>query len=205
MNRAIASRTAAALIASVAWTGLIVQFVLSYAQNSSTLLTLWIIGAYFTILTNLLVAVVFTGVAFGWRGFHDGWLLAGIMLSIALVGVVYTLLLRGALEDAGGSPLVDRLLHDATPVLVTLYWIVFARKGTLCWQHPLIWSIYPIAYLAYAIARGVTTGKYAYPFLDVSVIGWARMASNATAIAAVFLAVAYAVVWIDRRIASPRA
>lgn len=195
----------AALIASVAWTGLIVQFVLSYRQNSSVLLTLWIIGAYFTILTNLLVAVVFTGVVFGRRSFHKGWLLAGTMLSIALVGVVYALLLRGALADAGGSPLVDTLLHDATPVLVTLYWIAFVRKGTLHWQHPLLWSIYPIAYLAYAIARGMATGKYAYPFLDVSEIGWARMAGNASAIAAVFLAVVYAVVWIDRRIASSRA
>lgn len=181
------------------------QFVLSYAQNSSILLTLWIIGEYFTILTNLLVAVVFTGVAFGRRSFYKGWLLAGTMLSIALVGVVYALLLRGALADAGGSSLVDTLLHDATPVLVTLYWIAFVRKGTLRWHHPLIWSIYPLAYLAYAVVRGTATGKYAYPFLDVAAIGWARMAGNAAVIAAGFLAVAYAVVWIDRRIASLRA
>lgn len=205
MNRAIPIRTTAALIASVAWTGLIVQFVLTYAQSSSVLLTLWIIGEYFTILTNLLVAVVFTGVAFGRRSFYKGWLLAGTMLSIALVGVVYALLLRGALADAGGSALVDTLLHDATPILVTLYWIVFVRKGTLRWPHPLLWSIYPLAYLAYAVARGMATGKYAYPFLDVPVIGWPRMAGNAAAIAAAFLAVAYAVVWIDRSIATQRA
>lgn len=197
-----ASRIIAAGIAAVAWTGLMVQFYLLYAQNSSALHSLWMMGEYFTILTNLLVAVVFSGVALNRGFFRAGWLLAGVMLSILLVGVVYELLLRGALVDAGGSALVDVLLHTATPVLVTLYWIIFARKGTLNWLHPLLWAVYPVAYLAYGVVRGEMTGKYAYPFLDVAAIGWARMALNATAIAAAFLAVAYVLVWIDRRIGS---
>jgi hypothetical protein len=204
MNAGILNRTAAALIAAVAWTGLTVQFALLYARNSSVALTLWILAAYFTILTNLLVAGVFTGVALGLRGFRAGWLLAGTMLSIVLVGVVNALLLRGELERSGGSFLVDMLLHDATPILVALYWIVFVPRGELHWRDPWLWSVYPLSYLAYALARGAAAGSYAYPFLDVRLIGWVHTAANAAVISFGFLGAAHAVVWIDRRIATRR-
>ena len=202
MNVGIAGRIAALFIAATAWIGLIIQWVILYSANSSVLLSLWIMGAYFTITTNLLVAVVFTCVAMHRGMLRSDWILAGTMLSIMMVGVVNALLLWGALELSGGSALVDRLLHIATPIFVVLFWIFFVRKGELKWRHPLLWAVYPLSYLAYGMARGAITGKYAYPFLNMLILGWQRTALNAFLIAVAFMASGYAIVWIDHRIGS---
>jgi len=197
---AIASRIVAFLIAAAAWAGLAVQFVLLHAHNSVPL-SLGIMAGYFTILTNVIVAIVFTGVVLSFRIFRAEWLLAGVMLSILLVGIVSALLLQGALENSGGSALVDKLLHVVTPILVTLYWIFFVRKGTLALRHIVPWAAFPLAYLAYALIRGSLTGNYVYPFLNASALGWSRVAVNAAVITLVFLAAAWFVVWLDRRFA----
>jgi hypothetical protein len=202
MNVGIPGRIFAACIAAVAWIGLLLQFSETYSTHSSVLATLWIIFAYFTITTNLLVAVVFTFVAMNRTALRSNWVIAGTMLSIVLVGVIVALLLRGALELSGGSALVDKLVHVATPVLVPSFWIFFVRKGGLTWRDPLLWAIYPLLYLAYGITRGLLTGSYAYPFLNVVSLGWQRTASNAFLIAVGFMISGYAVVGIDRQLAS---
>jgi hypothetical protein len=198
MSVGIAGRIFAGCIAAVAWVGLIVQFVELYRANSG-LMSLWIMFAYFTITTNVLVAVVFGSIAID-RGvlMRADWIVAGTTLSIVLVGAVNALLLWGLLELSGGSALVDRLLHVVTPAAALLFWIFFARKGGLGWRDPLLWAIYPLAYLVYAIARGVATGKYAYPFLNVLTLGWSRTALNALYIAVAFMLCGYAMVWVDR-------
>ena len=202
MNVGIPGRIFAACIASTAWLGLLVQFSETYSQTSSVPLTLWIIFAYFTITTNVLVGVVFTFIAMNRTALRANWVVAGTMLSIVLVGVITALLLRGALELSGGSPLVDKLLHVATPALTPIFWIFFVHKGGLSWRSPLLWAIYPLLYLVYAIARGVITGAYAYPFLNASSLGWPRTALNAFFIAVGFMVSGYAIVEIDRTIAS---
>jgi hypothetical protein len=202
MNVGFGGRIFAACIAAAAWVGLAVQFADTHQTARSVVISMWIVLAYFTITTNILVGVVFSSIALDRGRLRAGWIVAGTTLSIMLVGVVYALLLRGALELSGGSKLVDALLHDATPVSALLFWIFFARKGGLAWRDPLLWAIYPLAYLVYAIARGVATGKYAYPFLNVVTLGWPRMALNAFCIAIAFMVCGYAMVWIDRRLGS---
>jgi hypothetical protein len=83
-----------------------------------------------------------------------------------------------------------------------LFWIFLARKGGLTCRDPLLWAIYPLAYLVYGIGRGLATGKYAYPFLNVLTLGWSRTALNALCIAVAFMVCGYAIVWIDKRIGS---
>jgi hypothetical protein len=202
MGIGVAGRVFAGCIALVAWTGLIVQFAITYSETASVVSTLWVILAFFTITTNVLVGVVFSCLAIDRGVFRADWIVAGTMLSILLVGVVNALLLWGALELSGGSALVDKLLHIATPVLVPIFWIIFSPKGGLTWKHPLVWAIYPLGYLVYGMARGIATGKYAYPFLNISVLGWQRTALNAFMIAVAFMACGFAVVWIDNRMGS---
>jgi hypothetical protein len=201
MSYGIAGRIFAACIAAAAWTGLSVQFVLLCRANS-ILLSLWLMLAFFTITTNILVAVVFTCVAIDRTVLRSDSILAGTMLAIVLVGVVNALLLWGALELSGGSALVDKLLHVVTPVLVLLFWIFVAHKGRLTWRGPLLWAIYPLAYLVYGMARGLATGKYAYPFLNILALGWQRTALNAFLIAVAFMVSGFAIVWIDNRVGS---
>jgi hypothetical protein len=201
MSVGIAGRIFAACIAAAAWIGLIVQFAELHRVNSAVM-SLWVMFAFFTITTNVLVAIVFSSIAIDRGVLRIAWIIAGTMLSILLVGVVNALLLWGQLELSGGSALVDKLLHVVTPVCALLFWIFFARKGGLTWRHPLLWAIYPLVYLVYGVARGVTTGKYAYPFLNVLTLGWSRTALNALSIAIAFMVCGDAIVWIDNRIGS---
>jgi len=123
------------------------------------------------------------------------------MLSILLVGIIYALLLHGKVELAGGSAVANVLLHMATPVLVALFWIILTPKGELTWSHPLLWAIYPLAYLAYSLIRGGQTGKYPYPFLDPGLVGWKQTMLSTLVIAVAFLICSYTLVALDHRLA----
>ncbi len=199
MNPESAARIAAACIAAITWTGLAVQFIASYHRTTSALLALWTVFAYFTITTNVLVAVVFTGIAVNRRALRSAGMIAGTMLSIVLVGVIYALLLHGSTELSGGSAVANVLLHMVTPILVPLFWAFFAPKGDLTWRDPLRWATYPLAYLAYALLRGAATGSYAYPFINVLRLGYGQTALNSIVIAVAFLLSGFALVWIDHR------
>jgi hypothetical protein len=200
MHPGTLKRSTAGCIAAIAWLGLAFQCISTFQINHSFPLTLWIVFAYFTILTNMLVAVVFTGLAASRTEMRAPWIVAGTMLSILLVGIIYALLLHGKTELTGGSAVANALLHMATPVLVTLFWIVFTPKGQLTWSHPLVWAIYPLAYLAYSLIRGVQTGRYPYPFLDPGLVGWPQTMLSNLAIAVTFLVCSYGLVALDHRL-----
>lgn len=190
-------RLCAAVVALVAIAGLAIQFDATFAQNGSVAETLWILLRFFTVLTNMAVALTFAAIALGYR-VTPRWL-GGVLLAILLVGIIYGLLLRGLLSLSGGALLADTLLHKVTPLLTPLWWIMFARKGQLGWRDPWIWAIFPALYLPYALIRGTMEGTYAYPFINVAKLGIGQVALNAVLIAAGFVAAGYALVWMDRR------
>ena len=151
------ARMAAAIVALVALAGLVVQFAATLDQTGSVAGTLWTLLRYFTVLTNLLVALAFGWVAIGGRPHPRR--LAGVMLAILLVGIVYGLLLRGLLTLSGGALLADTLLHKVTPVLVPLWWIAFEVRGQLRWRDPWGWALFPALYLPYALLRGMAEAR----------------------------------------------
>lgn len=198
-------RVLAAGIAAVAWTGLGLQFRASMAQlDNDVVMTMWVVFRYFTVITNFLVAIVFSAQAFGRSRIASPFILAGVTLAILLVGVVYMTLLKGMIELSGGALLADTLNHKVTPVLCGLYWLLIAKKGKLDWNDPMKWALLPLAYFIYGIWRGKTEGKYAYPFLNLDKLGWSQVLANAAVIAAGFIAVGYIMVWLDRRMAGRR-
>ena len=192
------ARVAAALVALVAWTGIAIQFQATHANGYSVAEALWILLRYFTILTNFIVALTMTAIAFGRRLLPT--LIGGVVVAILLVGMIYMTLLRGLLELSGGALLADTLLHKVTPLLVPAWWLLFAEEGRLRWRDPAIWALYPLAYFAYALVRGAAEGQYAYPFLDVTGLGWPAVALNAIVIASAFLVGGAALVELDRRL-----
>src|ERR1700722_11693720 len=91
MNVGIVGRIFAGCIDAVASIGLIVQLAETYSATSSLALTLWIILAFFTIPSNILVAVVFTCSAINRGVLRSEGIVAGTTLYIILVGVVNAL------------------------------------------------------------------------------------------------------------------
>ena len=197
-----AARGLAAVIAVVAWTGLAAQFDASLARTDSAGTAAWVMLRYFTVIANLLLAVTFTGVALRRPEFAAPSLLGGVTQAILLVGVVYGLLLRDLVELSGGAKVADVLLHHVTPVLGPLFWLAYVPKGGLRRRDPWIWAIFPLGYFVYALARGGLEGVYAYPFMDVGRLGWARTGLNAALIALGFILVGHVTLWIDGRLAA---
>ena len=188
-------KLAAALVAILCWAGLAIQFGHTYGFEHRIGLTLWVIARFFTVVTNLLVALMMTWVAFGRRASPE--VLGGLTLSIILVGVVYWALLQNLHHPDGLAHVANILLHRVSPVAMTLWWLLFAPRARLKWSAPWWWLIYPVAYFGFILARGHLDGRYPYPFIDVGRLGWMQVAMNAGGIALAFILAGYAMVWID--------
>ena len=195
------------VIALLGWVGLSIQLYL-------ILLGRWELGAsllgglvstfsFFTVLTNILVAVVLTWELTERPSVVRRWFLlpsvrSGIAVSIALVGLAYNLLLRHLWQPDGWQFVADELLHDVVPLLYVVYWWLCVPKGTLRLRHIGLWVIYPVVYFAYLLLRGDWLATYPYPFIDVASLGYQQVFINAGGILAGFVAIALAVVGLDR-------
>ena len=189
-------RLFAALIALIAWFALGIQFYATFSANGSLAETIWILLRFFTIITNLFVAIIMTAVAMDRR--VSPFLIGGVAVAIGLVGIVYLTLLRGLVHLEGPALLADTLLHYVVPIATVLYWLTIAPKFGLRWHHPLLWSLYPLAYFGYAIVRGSIDGRYPYPFMDVAKLGAAQTVLNALVLAAAFVIAGLSMVAFSR-------
>lgn len=132
---------------------------------------------FFTILTNLLVAICLTAFLLTPAGTSRNFLtkpttMTAIAMYIFVVGIVYNILLRGLVVLAGPAKLADELLHVVVPLLYTLWWFFLAPKNRLPWKKIFPWLLYPFFYLIYALARGAVENFYAYPFINVNEHGY---------------------------------
>jgi len=189
------SRIAAALVAIVCWAGLAIQFSATYGSLHHVLASLWVLARFFTIITNLFLAVTMTAVAIGRR--VSPFILGGMSLAILLVGVVYATLLAGLHALTGPALVADILLHKVSPVAMALWWLLFAPRARLRRSAPWWWAVYPLAYFGYALGRGALGDKYPYPFMDVGKLGWPQTALNAAGIAFAFIIAGFILVWVD--------
>jgi hypothetical protein len=190
-------RLAAVLIALAAWLGLTLQYVATSSNEGSSLRALWILADYFTIITNLAIATVFTGFVLARRRWSAARLVAALTLAILLVGIIYAILLRPTDHPQGIARIANGLMHVVTPILVPLFWLAFVRKGLLRSSDPFVFAAFPLAYLFYALARGAAEGRYPYPFLNVAKIGLQRALENAGMIGLGFVLAGYVLLLFD--------
>ncbi|WP_122693126.1 Pr6Pr family membrane protein [Pseudomonas atacamensis] len=194
-------------LAVLGWAGLAIQlYLILFARLSigaSLLGGLVSFFSYFTILTNTLVATVLTCAvsereSAARRWFLQPWVSSGIAVSIAVVGLAYSILLRHLWHPEGWQFVADELLHDVMPLLFLGYWWRCVPKGTLRLWHLPLWLIYPLVYFIYALLRGHLLGAYAYPFIDVAVLGYPQVLANAGGILVGFVLVGLLVTGLDR-------
>ena len=156
--------------------------------------------SFFTVLTNLLVALVFTFVARQGDGgfFRRPGVQAAAAVYIAIVAISYHLLLRQLWNPQGGQLVADILLHSAMPAAYLLYWFLFGPRLGLQWKDALAWLAYPGGYLVYVLARGAAIGVYPYPFVDVNLLGYDGVFLRAAIFLAAFLGMGLLVVAVAR-------
>jgi hypothetical protein len=213
-----AARALLLLTCLLAWGGLLLQLWLSGARSlgegHGALAGVLQALCYFTILSNLLVALVSSAWLLRARTLlqHPG-ILAATAVYIFVVGVIYALLLRATWAPTGLQKVADVLLHDVVPLLYVLWWLVGAPAVSLPWSAALWWLVYPLAYFGASVVGGVLTGRYLYPFVDVGSLGAATVARNAMLLLLLFWLLGLAALaftrWRSRRaravVFSPRA
>lgn len=166
--------------------------------------------SFFTILTNILVAVCFTFLLTNPlskkdRFFSRPTTLTAATVYITIVGIIYNTILRFIWNPTGLQQAVDELLHSAIPVLFVLYWLLFVPKAGLQWKDVLPWLIYPLVYVACILVRGALSGFYPYPFIDVSAIGYGKVLLNSAGLCIAFLVVSLMLVTIAKSISRTNA
>lgn len=194
-------------VALVAWWGLGLQWMLSLrlvqAQGGTPWDALVVYLGYFTILTNLLVALSLTWPALRphsavGRCLRRPGVATAVAVSIAMVGLAYHLLLRHIWNPQGLQWLADAILHYATPLLCVVHWWVAVPPARMPWWAPLRWASWPLAYLVYALLRGIWLQTYPYPFIDVGQLGYAKTLLNALVLLIAFLLLATGFVAVAR-------
>lgn len=171
--------------------------------------------SYFTIQTNLLVAVVFAASArraWSARRPLPGVLTGGTLIYISITGLVYHLILAnestpfsmtgGNDSLSGWHSAANILLHTVIPIAVVLDWLLLTRPTPLSFRDAAAWLLYPLAYLAFCLARGAmlspgTPARYLYPFVDVDRHGYRGVLGNTAILGVAFYALALLIVVLD--------
>jgi hypothetical protein len=195
-------RIAALVTAAMAACGVALQYGLmvdrTLARGGDVVLATWHFLGFFTILANLSVACVAGAMAVAPRSrMADPRVRLATATAIALTGIVYSVALRYTWKLSGLNAFADHLLHDVTPPLFVLTWLL-ADHGQLRWRDSLWALLAPVGFFLYAMGRGALDGWYPYWFLDPVHLGSARLAISAVVLFSGFWVGALLLVGIDR-------
>lgn len=204
MHRNAATRILAIVGAVLIWAALIGQFVLLRrviaGQGGSTAEAIWRFIGFFTILTNILVALTLTNASLPSErrsGFGAPIVEAMVAVSIILVGAVYFAVLRALWKPTGAQKWVDAGLHDLAPIIFLVFWLL-RPHGSLRWRQLPWLLIWPLFYCIYALSRGAADGWYPYPFLDAATLSSARLILNIIVLIAAFASMSASLIALDR-------
>lgn len=200
--RMSAQRYLALAGAVVTWFAVISQFVTTYISVEANPLVASIgLFNYFTILTNILAAITFSVLAVGVhnRIFTHAGNQTAILVYILVVGIVYSALLRSTWNPQGFQRVVDELLHTVVPLFFLMYWFAFTPKANVKYSQIPRWLVYPASYLTYSLVRGAATGRYPYPFLNATQLGWGNVLLVCLLLTLFLTGLAHLFVFISRR------
>ena len=195
----------AILFALIGWFAVIAQYILMIQNREASITETTIrFFSFFTILTNILVAIYFTCLVFTKNQesklISRPGTLTAITIYITMVGFVYQFALRHIWKPQGLQLIVNELLHSVIPVLVIIFWYLYEITKPVKYTQIFKWSIYPSAYLFYILVRGSFSNYYPYPFIDVTNLGMVKALTNAGVILVMFLTIAALLLFIGKSI-----
>lgn len=136
--------------------------------------------SYFTIQNNILAAVTLLLSALltaAHRGSRLDVLRGAVTVYMLVVGIGFAVLLNQMEEGVAltAVPWDNVVLHYLMPLGMLVDYLVDRPRRRLFFAVSLTWLAYPIAYLAYTMVRGASTGWYPYPFLNPDTQGSAAV------------------------------
>jgi hypothetical protein len=119
------------------------------------------------------------------------------VLYVIVAGILWNLLLTD--YSMGYTP-ANILLHIVVPALATVDWLVVGRgQRSVRWWQPLVWLIYPAAYVVLALVVLNSAGRRApYYFLDPDSVGMTVVVTNIGLLAVFILVLGYGISAIGR-------
>ena len=204
--------------ASLAWLGLSVSLLLTILNTypvTNTIPTIYgfneagsagLVGrvldffSYFTILSNIVVAVVATML---WRNPNRQ---SGIfrvlrldsLIMISVTGLVFVILLAPKADIQGWAHVSNTLNHYITPALTVLVFILIGPRGLIRLRTIFLALILPLAWVAYSLARGAVIDAYPYGFLDAARYGYGTVMINLVGIVGIGVLLGLVFFGIDR-------
>ena len=185
-------------VAIITWISLILQFCITDISFINFF-------SYFTILSNLLIALCLTlsilmpNTKAG-SFFSKLSVQTSIALYIFIVSLVYNTALRGIVTLTGIAWMIDNMVHVVVPFLYIVFWILCKPAGVLKWKNGLSWALFPIFYLTYSMIRGHIVGWYPYPFLNAIELGYPRVILNVIIMIVVFVLAGLILIALTKRL-----
>jgi hypothetical protein len=177
--------------------------VLDEASQADLPVRLGRLVSYFTIQSNLLVAI--STALLARDPLRDGatWRVVRLaaVAGIFVTGAVHFFLLRPLLDLDGADWAADKLLHMVVPALAVVGWALFGPRPRIEGRE-IGWAIvWPVVWLIWAFVVGWLSGWYPYPFLDHrEEDGAAGVVISIVGITVFFVAVLWLARLVDRRL-----
>ncbi|WP_405769711.1 Pr6Pr family membrane protein [Streptomyces sp. NBC_01538] len=166
----------------------------------------------FSIQSAILLTVVMTTAARrAWtahRPLPDA-LTGATLLYVVIAALVHHLLVANPSgpfttppPPTGWHAVTNQLLHTAVPIAALVNWLLLTPSGHLHLRQAASWLLYPLAYLAFSLARGEllvpgTPNRYLYGFLDVDADGYKSVLANALLLGLAIYALAVLLITLD--------
>ena len=166
--------------------------------------------SYFTIISNILVFVLFTYILFkkGELNEKERSIKAAITVSIMVTFIVFHVLLVPTLS--GSLSFWNSFFgHTYTPLLVLLDYFLFDKKGILRYRDIVYWVMIPLGYFVYANFYALVGGtftyedsvsRYPYFFINPDLIGWWLVIVFVIVISAFVVGLSFLFVFMDHKI-----
>ncbi len=172
-----AARLQALIIAGLTAASVVAQWVyLMELRGTGPLETVLQMVRFFTILTMMLVVIVFLAAALSKVRGVSAPTLAALTLSVVMTGAVYHAMLAEFWNPTGLGIVADLGLHTVVPAAVVLWWLFHAPKTALIWVDLPAFLLWPAVYVAYALGLATRDGVYPYPFMDPGMNGVGQVA-----------------------------
>jgi hypothetical protein len=184
-----------AAAASLGWIAVLTQFVLSIRSGLANGHGVWhgVVEyfGYFTLLTNILCAGILSAFLHGQE--------TPLRRFLRRPGVV-----AATWNPKGIDLVVDTLLHTVNPLLFVFAWTRLIPRGAVTLAQTPWWMSYILGYAAYTLVRGAVLGRYPYPFIDVTQLGYPTALRNAALLGLAFVALSAVMVGVNRVLGVPR-
>ena len=148
--------------------------------------------------TTLLLAIRLERTSLVFRVFR----LMGLV-GIVVTGIVYHVAIRAFLHLDSWGLAADHLLHTVTPVLAVYGWVRYGPRGLTSATVARLTVLFPLTWFVFTVVRGWFVDWYPYTFIDVTHLGYAKVALNAVWIALLVFAIAAGATALDARLARP--